>query len=388
MTITFRPVLALAVLGALLASPARALSPEGDRKILEGLDAAYNMDFERSAALFSDAERLEPEHPAAPFFLASLQWLEFSQNADIPGTINSLEPKFDRMMDQAFSRARKMHEKNPDDPEAHFYLGAAYGMKGRWQLLKRQWIRAARNGWKGYKHLKKTVELNPEFYDAYLGLGMYDYYSDTLPGILKFAANLIHRGDKQRGLRFIDLTMQKGHYSVTEAKLFLIGVYTAYENQPEKALQIIYGLRQERPHNLFFVLTEVIARMDAKDWSGAIAFGEYLVSRVREIHYAKPHAGLFDLYLGEAYLGAKDFDKAIGTFSRCIDQAPEPRKATVTFCYMRRGQAYDLIGRREEAVKDYHVVKDRPDFFDSDEKARQGLKRPVTHEDVLKQLAE
>ena len=383
-----RWALALAALAALSAAPARAVSPQADSLILSALDAAYGMDFDRCESLLKEVDRLEPESPAGPFFLASLKWLEFSQNADVPGTLNSLEPQFDAIMDQAVERAQALHSKNPDDPEANFYLGAIYGMKGRWRLLKRQWIRAASDGYKGYKYLKKTIELDPQYYDAYLGLGMYDYYSDTLPNILKFTANMIVRGDKQRGLRYVQLTMEKGHYSATEAKLFLAGIYAAYEKQPIKALALVEELRRQRPDNLFFTLMEVMVRIDMQDWNGAIAFGEFLWPRVRAASYAKPHISLFDLYLGEAYLGAKDYEKAVETLTRCIVQAPEPRKATVTFCRMRRAQARDLLGQREAAVLDWEFVRRRPDFFESQSKAKRALKRPFTYEEVLGQLSE
>ena len=371
-----------------LSLPTHALSPQADRKIIEGLDAGYSLNFEHAASLFEEANQLAPQHPAGPFFLASLQWFEYSQNADIPGTIDALEPKFNRNINEAFNRAQKMYRQNPKDPEANFYLGAAYGMKGRWLLLKRHWIRAAHNGYKGYKYLKRTIELDPNLYDAYLGLGMYDYYSDTLPGILKFASRLIVRGDKKRGLRYINLTIEKGHYSVTEAKLFLAAVEAAYEHEPQKALLIIRELKAEKHDNLFFNLMEVGFLSDAKDWSGAIALGEPLVYKVWDVPYAKPHASLFDLYLGDAYLGAKDYGKAIEIFNRCIEIAPDPRKASVTFCYLRRAQAYDLMGNRGQAIEDYRSVKARPDFFDSQAKARQGLKGPATYDQVLSQLLE
>jgi tetratricopeptide (TPR) repeat protein len=379
-------MLLLVVMVLALSSPVLAIRPDTDKRILDGLDAAYSMDFERAASLFAEADRLEPEHPAGLFFLASLQWFEYSQNADVPKTANELEPKFNQLIDRALDLSRKMYAKNHDDPEANFYLGAIYGMKGRWLLIQRKWIRAAHYGYKGYKYFKRTIELNPEYYDAYLGLGMYDYYSDTLPTVLKFAANLIARGDKQRGLRYIETTMEKGHYSVTEAKLFLISVLIDYEGQPEKALGLILGLRQEKPQNLFFILMELPARMVALDWNGAIAFGEFLAPRVRETSYTKPHISLFDLYLGEAYLGAKDYAQAVATFSRCIEMAPEPRKATVTHCYLRRAQAYDLLQRRDDAVSDYAYVKGRPDFFDSQDRAALGLKHPYSYEEVLRQL--
>ncbi len=379
-------VLAVALLS--LARSAQGLSPDADKLILKGLNAAYGFNFSSAAVFFAEADRLAPEHPAGPFFLASLKWLEYSQDVDVPGTEQALEPQFNKLMDEALRRAEKMYAKNHKDPDATFYLGGIYGMKGRWLLLKRKWFRAAHYGFKGYKYLKKTVALDPNYYDAYLGMGMYDYYSDTLPGVMKFAANLIVRGDKARGLRYVTMTLDKGHYSSAEAKLFLIGLLNTYEHQPERALTLVEEMRLERPDNLFYVLMEVGTRINMKDWPGAIAFGEYLIPRIQDVPYAIPHASVFQLYLGEAYMGAKDYTRALETLTACIEQAPEPRKASVTYCHLRRAQAYDLLGRRDAAVADYAFVKARPDYFDSEDKARHGLKSPVTYDEVLKQLLE
>ncbi|MBI3287951.1 MAG: hypothetical protein HYZ74_00350, partial [Elusimicrobia bacterium] len=47
-------------------------------------------------------------------------------------------------------------------------------------MLERSWISAARLGLKGYRYLQRAVEAEPELYDAYLGLGIYEYYADTM----------------------------------------------------------------------------------------------------------------------------------------------------------------------------------------------------------------
>ena len=364
------------------------LSPEADGLVFEGLEALYRLDFDLADAKFKDIDRLHPEHPAGPFYLAGRYWLEFSQSADLPGTAATLEPDFNASIDRALARARTMYRADKDDPEANYYLGVVYGMRGRWQLFKRQWLRAAANGYKGYKFLRRTAAVAPDYYDAFLGLGMYEYYSDTLPRIIKLGAFLFTRGDKQRGLDYVRLAIEKGRYNVVEAQLFLVALYTGYEHTPEKAFPIIRALRSRWPENPLFAQLEVVARVDARDWSGAIAFGEMLAPKVRQLPYTRPHVSVFDLYLGEAYMGGKDYDTALTVFDRCIDESPEPRKATVTYCHLRRAQVHDLLGLRGQALKDYRIVRQREDFFDSQDKAKLGLKNPATYEMVLKQFRE
>ncbi len=373
----------------ILASPARAIAPEAERKVMAGLSAGYGLDFKAAAAAFAEADLAAPDHPVGPFFLGSLKWLEFSLNSDLPGTAKNMEPEFDRLMDRTFDRASAMLKTDKKNAEAHFYMGAAYGMRGRWKMTKRQWIRAASDGWKGYKHLKEAVTLDPNFYDAYLGLGMYDYYSDKLPGVLKLASSLlIVRGDKERGLKYVKLSVDKGHYSVMEAKLFLIGIYMAYEKQPQRALEILKEMRLEMPDNLFLLYMEVAARTHAQDWFAATAFAEDLVAKANQHEFARPHIPLFEVYLADAYLGAKDFGRARAIADRCVEMASDPRRAAVTYCRLRRAQASDLMGNREAAVKDYAWVAKRPDYWDSEVKARRGLKSPADYERILAELLE
>jgi len=365
-----------------------ALGPDADRSVMAGLEAGYALDFAASSAAFAAADRLAPEHPAGPFFLASLVWLELSLNVDEPGTLERLEPEFDLLMGEAFRRAQALIDKEPRAAEGYFYRGAAYGMRGRWKIVKRQWIRAAADGWNGYRDLETAVRLDPEYYDAYLGLGMYDYYADTMPAILKFASSLIVSGDKKRGLRFVNIAVQHGHFSAMEAQLFLAGIYTTYEKEPDRALEIIRDLRLTRPANLFLLYMEVAARVRAKDWPGAVACAEELSARARQAPEGRPYTALFDLYLADAYLGSGDFAKARDAASRCAADAADARRASVTFCLLRRAQAHDLRRERREALADYSAVQARPPFWSSREHAARGLKRPATYDAVVEELAQ
>ena len=382
-----RPALA-AFLAALAAAPAFAVSQDVDRKIAEGLAAGYAFDFEASSAAFSEVDRLEPDNPAGPFFLASLTWFEFTLNLDAPGADGELGPRFDAFIDEALRRARVLRGKDDNDAQASFFLGAAYGMRGRWKITKRQWVRAASDGWKAYKELKRAVALDPACYDAYLGLGMYDYYSDTLPSVLKIASKLIVRGDKKRGLRYIEAAAANGRYSAIEARLFLAGIYNLYEKAPEKALEVVGELRQDHPDNLFFLYMEASARIRARDWTGAVALGERLAARGREVSFTAPYVSLFDRALAEAYLGGRDYPNALRAAQACVLRAPEPESWNVTYCRLRRAQALDLLGRRGDAVEDYAAVRRRPDYWDSRRKARRGLAGPATEAIVLEELLE
>ena len=71
-----------------------------------------------------------------------------------------------------------------------------------------------------------------------MGLGIYDYFTDTLSGVQAVLAYLLIHGDKARGLQELQTAIDKSEHARVEAEMFLIEIYTSEENTPEKALPL------------------------------------------------------------------------------------------------------------------------------------------------------
>ena len=96
------------------------------------------------------------------------------------------------------------------------------------------------------------LELDPSLTDAYLGIGIYNYFVDTLPGIVKFLSMFIGLpgGSRTEGLRQLQLCAEKGELGRPEAKFYLAKDYSrANERQYEKSVRLFGELQQEFPHN-------------------------------------------------------------------------------------------------------------------------------------------
>ncbi len=66
-----------------------------------------------------------------------------------------------------------------------FYLGSIYGLLGRFYGVNKSWMSAFSNGKEGKNILEKIIETDPNYTDAYLLLGMMNYYADRLSGLTK-----------------------------------------------------------------------------------------------------------------------------------------------------------------------------------------------------------
>ncbi len=66
-----------------------------------------------------------------------------------------------------------------DQARLYFYRGSALGYKAFYQGKHGQWLDALRNGMRSVSDLHKAVELDSSLWDAYLGIGVYQYWKST-----------------------------------------------------------------------------------------------------------------------------------------------------------------------------------------------------------------
>ncbi len=74
-------------------------------------------------------------------------------------------------------------------------------MAGYEASTARRFFSAMRNGSRCVETHKKVLKLKPDYYDAYLSVGVYDYMVGRLPFAYKALATMTgFRGNKQRGI--------------------------------------------------------------------------------------------------------------------------------------------------------------------------------------------
>jgi len=101
-------------------------------------------------------------------------------------------------------------------------------------------------------YAKKLLVVAPDAADAYLGLGMANYFIGSLPGPKKFFLSFagIH-GDKKAGLQQIEITADHGDYLRPFAKI-LLALAALREKKTEVARAQLKELVAEFPENPLF----------------------------------------------------------------------------------------------------------------------------------------
>ena len=166
----------------------------------------------------------------------------------------ALDPAFQSKVNAAIAEAERMTVAEPERAEAWFYLGAAYGVRAQWRIHRRERLAAARDGKRIKISLERALALDPTMHDAEFGIGMYRYYADVAPAVLRFLRwlMLMPGGNRVEGLQQLERAATQGLLVRGEAQFQIHVLYLWYENKWREALAIVRSLQARYPHNPLF----------------------------------------------------------------------------------------------------------------------------------------
>jgi tetratricopeptide (TPR) repeat protein len=252
------------VMLAALSAPARASNLSLPPETPAILDKIYSFDLDGAIEAAKRLEQQRPNHPLGYLLEAeALWWRIWCTSADFKYGMSDARRRPRLEADQHYielsARALSLAEariKQSESAEMQFYAGMAEASLARLYGLRAENRNAARSGVRGREHLLRAKTLDPDLADADLGLGLYNYYVDTLSAIariLRFFMG-IPGGSKQDGVRLLEHAMAQGVVTSTVARFYLALNLHRYDQQYEQALSILGPLVEKYPANPLFQL--------------------------------------------------------------------------------------------------------------------------------------
>jgi hypothetical protein len=356
--------------------------PKGDA-IAQGLWWLYHLQYAHARQIFSQAARENPADPAGSFYKTATDWWELAQDFDLK--LPDVERRFFADAKETVERAQAAVKKQASTQkiaEAHLYWGGAQGLKGRWLVTQKEWMKAYSAGKEGHNHLEKALTLDPSLHDADLGLGIYDYYTDVLPGFMGALSKFIMRGNRRRGIQELETAIHKGPHSRVEAMVFLIEIYGNEEHQPAKALPLAHQLRLEFPQSAAMQIGEILVLNELRRWKEAETQAQDLLDKAtqKKNYYGEKDADTGRYLVGlAALMGDHDLKKCRAMMNPLIEKAAQSPSRWITFAFLRRGQSYDANRERAKAKADYERVLSRADVWNSHAEARHFLEKAFAY---------
>ena len=185
------------------------------RRLVEGQDLAMNMHYAEAAirAAMADA----PEHPLGQVFLMATLLGRLQES--FRGGDREVPQQFFAEVDKLITMGEAQLKAHPESAYPRLYLGAGYGVRGLAKLYSGSYVSSYFDGKHGAAVLKEAVSIDPQLYDAYMGLGQFEYYCGTLGAVLQFVLAL--PGDPAKGLQMLQTCGDKGTYAAWPCKASL-----------------------------------------------------------------------------------------------------------------------------------------------------------------------
>lgn len=384
----------------------------------DGLEALYNLDYDRALRDFKEISQRYPDHPGGPQLLAASLWIktlyqsrrlqsslynsqEFYSNGD-----DKVDPKlvdeFRSLTREAKRLAEAKLKQDPKNIEALDFLANSEGLKAAFEeAVERRHFAALRDGNDAVDHHREILKMDPKYIDAQLTIGLYEYVVGSLPLPIKLVAGVTgYRGSKKKGLAMLEQVAKEGRWAQDDAKTVLVLLYTR-EKRYEDVLKITRELSVKYPRNYLFRLETAdalvaIAAVKRKnnDPAGAVQAEKEAFATFDELlrdHNVRDAAAravdLIHFKYGEVLMTAGQNDRAAKEFLATTKQEhAEPGLVTMAHLYAAR--AYDVSGKRDEALAQYKEVLTLPDVYDAHDEAKKGLKQAYKPELVTQREVE
>ncbi len=213
------------------------------------LNSEYDKAITRTHALINRY----PKEPLPRFLLTTIYMYILRSYWDFPA--DDQYAMYKRKFSSAAADAKKACDEYPaQNAMIYFLRGMVLGSEGMVHLQDKEYLDSYSKGKSAVAALEKSLEIDPANYDAYLGLGLFEYYCSKLTGAVKILAWLIgFSGNSEKGIEYVTKAMTQGRYSEGAAKVFLAYAYIQYEDKLDEGVELAKTLRERYPRNFTFI---------------------------------------------------------------------------------------------------------------------------------------
>ncbi|MCX6827454.1 MAG: hypothetical protein NTV06_09380 [candidate division Zixibacteria bacterium] len=156
-----------------------------------------------------------------------------------------------KYLNEAIELANEREKNDPDNPDWPFITGASHGYRALYRALHGNWWGAFNDGFKCRSHLNHCLELDSSFYDAYVGLGAYHYWSTVKAKDFLWLPFIPDR--REQGMTEIHKAADSGYLASYNANETLLRIYLT-EKRYNELINLADSLTRSYPYSPYCLL--------------------------------------------------------------------------------------------------------------------------------------
>lgn len=352
--------------------------PAISRAVKKGLAYGYNFEWVKSDNVFQSLIDNYPNDPRGYHFRASIYLWYYLSNQD-----ENDYKTFVLYSDTAIEKARVILNKDPDNVNILYILGSDYSYRAIAFSKSEKFLDAVWASKKSESYLSRTLELDSTYYDAYLGLGLYNFAVGQIPNAFRWALNLagIH-GDKKTGLEYIEKAAREGNISKVEAEYYLSQILSEFSDDYTASARYLKNLISKYPNNILFNYSFAVLNIKMRRLNEA---QKILVKILNHPDTTFKQIFSFSRFLmGDVFYKKNMFDSAKVYYENFLNTTTDNDYEGIA--YYRLAVCFEVTGDRVDAKKYFGMTdKGNMDIEDDIFAKRKGevyFKRPLTNIEI------
>lgn len=395
----WKPLLACALALLAFASTSRAdqVHTNGlnhEPLVREAYDRFYQLDYSGAVARFEQFHTQHPGDPQGTALLLNAVLFQELYRLDLLDTSfysndgfasgkrpNGQDPKVrDRIFaltEEAVHEADWRLSKNAKDVDALYARGWARSLKATYlALVERGFAGGLRLSIEAKNDHQHVLELDPNYTDAKLVFGIYEYVVGSLPlpfRMLVSAAGF--SGSKAKGMEMLRDAADHGTITSVEARTTM-ALFLRRDGKYAEAMQVISSLKNQYPRDFLFCLEEANLRRDSGGSADAAAAYHTLIEQASQPGYfPSAHVDLAWYGLGQSLHSLRRYDEAAQAYEHAA-WSPTAGVELKRRSLVAAGNSHDVGGHRQQALQDYQAVLQTGSDSEQANIARRYINRP------------
>jgi len=175
----------------------------------------------------------------------------------------ALRDRFSAALDQAEKWAQARLARDAKNRDALFAMTMAAGLRADYAaLIEKRNLMSLRFTKQATGWAQQLLAVDPNCYDAHLATGVSQYIVGSMAAPVRWLVRLGGvSGDKQAGIRELQVTADRGQYLAPFARILLAIAYVRERDKP-RARELLVALQNDFPQNPLF--GREISRLDSQ----------------------------------------------------------------------------------------------------------------------------
>lgn len=218
--------------------------PKVDSLLRTGINYVIDQKYDEAKSVFNSLDQKFPDLPFGKIYLAATE-IAYAYDFDLPFNTKFIESNLEKA--QAISE--EILTRNRNNKWNVYFFALTRGYSAYYQALQGNWFDGLKTGLSSVSAFEECIELDAEFYEAWVAIGTYEYWKSRKIEFLSWLPFI--NDNKDFGIEKLNYAIELSNYNTHIALHSLIWIYIDQKNYSESIELAQYAVEKHPESRIF-----------------------------------------------------------------------------------------------------------------------------------------